>query len=144
MAGTWRSYAAGDCCLFHLRGDRLLGSFPVEDPEDFGSRPVLLSSNVARNASALASAASAWGDWAAGDVFYLMSDALACWFLTEHRSGALPWQEARDLGGGAGGAEAEFGDWISRLRTERGLRNDDVTLLRITLSAGPPGGHSGV
>jgi hypothetical protein len=143
-AGTWRSYAVGDCCLFHLRGDRLLGTFPVEDPEDFGSRPVLLSSNTPRNSAALASAATAWGDWAAGDVFYLMSDALACWFLTEHRSGGSPWPQARALG--AGGAEAGFDEWLSRLRGGRELRNDDVTLLRIALSPGPsapPGGRSG-
>ena len=122
--GTWRSYAVGDCCLFHLRGDRLLGSFPIEDPDEFGSRPVLLSSNTARNREALASAATARGEWAAGDEFCLMSDALACWFLTEHRLGEAPWDLARE-------DEADFPDLISHLRGQCGLRNDDVTLLRI-------------
>ena len=127
--GTWRSYSVGDCCLFHLRGDRVLGSFPIEDPDDFGSRPVLLSSNADRNGAALASAAVAWGDWLAGDVFFLMSDALACWFLTEERDGESPWQAARELG--TDDAERDFPEWISHLRAQRGLRNDDVTLLRI-------------
>ena len=128
-SGTWRSYSVGDCCLFHLRGDRVLGSFPLEDPEEFGSRPVLLSSNADRNGAALASAAVAWGDWLAGDEFFLMSDALACWFLTEERDGDPPWQAARELG--TGGAKRDFLDWTSYLRARRGLRNDDVTLLRI-------------
>jgi len=130
-SGTWRSYAVGDCCLFHVRGDRLLGSFPIEDPDEFGSRPVLLSSNADRNGVALASAATAWGDWAAGDVFHLMSDALACWFLTEHRAGEPPWHLARAFG--TSDAEDEFPDWISRLRAEHELRNDDVTLFRIVV-----------
>jgi len=56
---TWRSFAVGDCRLFHIRGERLLGSFPIEDPADFGSSPVLLSSNMSRNTAALASAATA-------------------------------------------------------------------------------------
>ena len=132
--GTWRSYAVGDCCLFHLRGDRLLGSFPVEDPEDFGSRPTLLCSNMNRNAGALDSAAIAWGEWAAGDVFCLASDALAAWLLGEHLSGDPPWRGACELG--TTGAEDEFAGWISHLRAERGLHNDDVTLLRIALSTG--------
>jgi hypothetical protein len=125
--GTWRCWSVGDCCLFHVRGERLLGSFPIESPEDFGSRPVLLSTKMDRNGAALASAGSAWGDWAAGDAFYLMSDAIACWFLTEHTSGRAPWPEARELG-----AES-FPGWVSGLREERGLRNDDVTLVRIAL-----------
>ena len=125
--GTWKCWTVGDCCLFHLRGERLLGSFPVEAPEDFGSRPVLLATKMARNGAALASAGSAWGDWAAGDAFYLMSDAIACWFLTEHTSGRPPWREAHEL-------DAEgFPGWVSGLREERGLRNDDVTLMRIAL-----------
>ena len=129
--GMWRSYAVGDCCLFHLRGERLLGSFPIEDPEEFGSRPVLLSSKMARNGTALASAATAWGDWAPGDIFCLASDALACWVLKRHRDGEPPWGLVRALG--AGEAGDDFSDWIARLRAERSLRNDDVTLLRIAL-----------
>ncbi|MHC5058426.1 MAG: hypothetical protein ACYTKD_27530 [Planctomycetota bacterium] len=143
-SGTWRSFAVGDCCLFHLRGERLLGTFPIEDPEDFGSRPVLLSSNTNRNAAALASAATAWGQWAPGDTFCLMSDALACWFLTEHRSGEPSWFWIHDLG--AGGSEPDFGEWVSYLRAERGLRNDDVTLVKIVLpveAREPPGLESG-
>ncbi|MHC4507274.1 MAG: PP2C family serine/threonine-protein phosphatase [Planctomycetota bacterium] len=128
-SGTWRAYSVGDCCLFHLRGDRLLGSFPIEDPDEFGSRPVLLSSNAARNSEALASAATARGEWAAGDEFCLMSDALACWFLTEHRQGEAPWDLARE-------DEADFPDLISHLRAQCGLHNDDVTLLRITPGPG--------
>jgi len=127
--GTWRAYSVGDCCLFHLRGDRLLGSFPIEDPDEFGSRPVLLSSNAARNSEALASAATARGEWAAGDEFCLMSDALACWFLTEHRQGEAPWDLARE-------DEADFPNLISHLRAQCGLHNDDVTLLRITPGSG--------
>ncbi len=131
-SGAWKAYAVGDCCLFHLRGDRLLGSFPIEDPEDFGSRPVLLSSKMDRNGAALASAAVAWGEWSLGDVFCLMSDALACWFLTEHREGNPPWHLARAFG--TGDEDGGFLDKVSHLRAERKLRNDDVTLLRIALT----------
>ena len=50
--GAWNAYSVGDCCLFHVAGDRLLTSFPFDDPRDFGSRPVLLSSVAERNGAA--------------------------------------------------------------------------------------------
>ena len=128
-AGTWNAYAVGDCCLFHLAGDCFLESFPITDPEQFGSRPILLSSVMARNRVAIASASTASGVWEAGDAFYLMSDALAAWFLSEQQADNNPWPLARELG--TDEAEREFPQWISEIRALGALRNDDVTLVRI-------------
>ncbi|MDQ3816980.1 MAG: hypothetical protein M3362_04725, partial [Acidobacteriota bacterium] len=58
------------------------------------------------------------------DVFYLMTDALACWFLTEVENGNEPWMINR-------GPQKRFEKWINKLRANMKIRNDDVTMFRI-------------
>lgn len=129
--GAWNAYSVGDCCLFHVAGDRLLTSFPFNDPRDFGSRPLLLSSVAERNGAAIASTSTISSRWSLGDRFYLVSDALAACFLAEHQGGNPPWPLAHSLG--TPEAEYDFWEWMSKLREQRALRNDDVTLVRIAL-----------
>src|SRR5438874_561624 len=37
--GLWRAVAVGDSCLFHFRGGRLLGAFPLNKSQQFGNQP---------------------------------------------------------------------------------------------------------
>jgi hypothetical protein len=126
----WSSAALGDCCVFQVRDDELLTTFPVIQLSDFSSRPRLLSSNSepAAESPRLTTAA---GHAAEGDVFFLMTDALAAWFLARHEGGEWPWRRLHCSEAFDG---RSFADWIDRLRMEKEIRNDDVTLLTLQLS----------
>jgi hypothetical protein len=122
-APVWHAAAVGDCCLFHLRGGALRVSFPLTRAADFDLRPYLIGS---RSDCREVVEHVAVGDdtWEPGDEFLLMSDALARWFLTEMEAGRRPCDELAPLGEPGG-----FRAWVDRLRRDRGLRNDDTTLL---------------
>lgn len=126
--GTWRSLAVGDSCLFQVRDEELLVAFPIADPAVFDNRPLLLGSIQGADGRHPGLARTTGGCWRAGDEFYLMTDALAAWFLQEHASGAQPWRQLKALDAGAA-----FRRWIDSLRQARQLRNDDVTLLQIMM-----------
>lgn len=126
--GTWDAIAIGDSCLFHIRNDKLLQAFPVDRSGAFGSRPALISSNPDGNADLGRTLSCASGRWQDGDAFYLMTDALACWFLAEYEIGGKPWIDIRDLGAKENDA---FEELMRQLRDAGAIRNDDVTLLRI-------------
>src|SRR5947199_52879 len=71
------------------------------------------------------------GDWLPGDTFFLMTDALACWFLREGEEGRQPWDELSGFSGAT--ALEDFARRIEALRDGEGLKNDDVTLIQVTL-----------
>jgi hypothetical protein len=72
------------------------------------------------------------GELAAGDRFWLMTDALAAWFLAEHEAGGAPWREL-----GARTVD-DFAGWVAGRRADGRLKNDDVTL--IVIDVGGAGG----
>src|SRR5207245_2817099 len=86
--GRWTALAVGDCCLFQLRGEGLLVAFPLDDPDAFDNRPMLLGSrpHTNRGLRQCGAIATASGAWQAGDTFLLMSDALAAAFLRLRRA----------------------------------------------------------
>lgn len=127
-ARTWRASAVGDCALFHVRNDRLLTAFPAATTAFFTSRPLLIPS-VPTSLMALADhVQQAEGDWQPGDVLYLTTDALGHWFLHQVEHGATPW---RAVDAALTGGRRSFRRWITALRSQGQVRNDDVTLLRI-------------
>jgi hypothetical protein len=71
------------------------------------------------------------GDWRAEDAFYLATDALSAWFLADNEAGRRPWETLRDLG--TADAPLSFADWVRMLRSRGVMRNDDVTLVRLTI-----------
>jgi len=129
--GTWSGLAVGDCCLFQVRRGELLVAFPLDDPDAFDNRPLLLCSRPAGNATlrGCGGIVSASGTWQSGDTFLLMSDALAAAFLRLHLRAAEvrpaspldALQFDRTRGG--------FRHWIETLRSACVLRNDDVSLV---------------
>lgn len=121
----WRALAVGDSCLFQVRDDKLLVAFPLERAEQFGSRPVLLSSNPANNRQALNDVRTYAGEGRPGDLFLLATDALGHWFLSECEASQLPWATL------SGMKKKDFEKLIGRLRDEHRIRNDDTTLLEV-------------
>lgn len=129
--GTWEALAVGDSCLFHLREERLVHSFPLEQSAAFGSSPFLLSTHAWQNARVGPQVRVASGDVRDGDTLFLMTDALACWFLAEHEQGHAPWTALPGAFSGEG--RAAFEALVGRLRAEKAMRNDDVTLLQLSV-----------
>jgi len=105
-------------------------AWPLGASSEFGNSPSLLCSKAASNGAGLAGAGvqNAEGSCQQDTAFYLMTDALSCWFLREHERGAEPWHILADLG--TEGAQS-FSDLVAGLRSRGEMKNDDVTLLRV-------------
>jgi hypothetical protein len=127
-AGRWNVFAVGDSCVFHVRDGQLLQTGPMSSSQDFGNTPSLLSS---RGGIKLQRGAPGFtiqsGSWQAHDVFYLATDAMAQWMMSEHEAGNSPWELLRDQG-----VEA-FQLAVMVLRGTDRLHNDDTTLLRVEM-----------
>ncbi len=123
---TYKIIAIGDSCLFHIRGEQLENCFPLTHSEQFNDRPVLLSSYANNNEGIIENIIGKSGlKWKKGDEFYLMTDALACWFLEANEKKSRPWAKIRAIKPG------NFKHFIAKLRSIKALRNDDVTLVRV-------------
>ena len=132
-SGTWTALAVGDSCLFQVRKDELIVSFPLTRAEQFGYRPVLLSSIPERNQAVWdkVEGLTQTGGWLPGDTFLLLTDALAHWFLAQVEQDARPWQEIAEISELSVFPMFQFREWIVGLRQSGAMRNDDVTMLRI-------------
>ncbi|HXG09524.1 MAG TPA: hypothetical protein VNK04_07015 [Gemmataceae bacterium] len=125
----WRAVAVGDSCLFHLGSGNLRTTFPLTRSAEFGTSPWLVGSrSPPEHMLDREKLRVRGGCCKPGDRFYLMTDALACWFLREYEADRKPW-EAIDRFLDGPDAEKAFADWISDLRDKGQMRNDDVTLL---------------
>src|SRR5438309_2630069 len=80
-ATGWYAIAIGDSCLFHERQGELCAAFPLADPAEFGQRPALVPSLPQRHRSWARAIRVTTGSVTPGDVFWLMSDAIAGWYL---------------------------------------------------------------
>jgi hypothetical protein len=129
--GDWHAGAIGDTCLFQVRDDQLIHSFPATSSLDFGSSPSLVNSKN-KDLSVLARHASfASGSYVAGDQFFIGTDALAAWFLDSSEQGGRPWEPLSDVS--RGGDQQEFGAWVEQERQAERMRNDDVTVVHVDL-----------
>ena len=123
--GTWHATAAGDSCLLQRRDSTLLTIFPLTRADDFNHTPALWATHAqpAQNASATRSAT---GQWEPGDSLYLMTDALALWFLREKEVGQSPWVWLDSVL-----SDMDFRQRVKILRENGRLRGDDTTLLHL-------------
>jgi hypothetical protein len=136
---TFSARAIGDSCLFVIRDDALHHAFPVTKSSDFGNHPTLLSTELGRASSDGAGVAPLPPTFAAldrpyepGDRFLLMTDALAGWFLAEYEGGRKPWNHLP-------AEQKAFAPWLQVRRDSGAMKNDDVTLLVLSvLPATPP------
>ena len=77
--GSWRAVAVGDTCLFQVRAGEIVRCFPLDRPEQFSRAPDLLRSRGPETMHDRPHFAE--GAYTRGDVFFLMTDAVARWFL---------------------------------------------------------------
>lgn len=129
--GRWRALAVGDSCLLRLHEGQLVDAFPLDRSADFDSHPSLVGSRPTQ-ATRRAAARQACGTWKAGDRFLLLTDALAQWALRQSEEDREPWDELGPLFAAENPQQA-FTVWIEEQRDRHELRNDDVTLVTISL-----------
>ncbi|MDQ1278940.1 MAG: hypothetical protein QG670_200, partial [Thermoproteota archaeon] len=96
---------------------------------DFNNRPLLASSNPSKNLTITNGIKRYEDEWTRFDEFYLMTDALAKWFLKEYELKKQPWQILTEKGKN----NKKFRRWIDNLRETGEIRNDDVTLMCIKI-----------
>jgi hypothetical protein len=129
-AEQWQALAVGDACLFLVRDGRHHLSFPIECSSQFGNTPLLVGSRAAQAVASLRGVPRTGGEVQAGDRFWLMTDALARWYLERIEAGEKPWLLVEQL---CEGNEEQFTDWVTFSRSTKRLRNDDTTLLGVLL-----------
>jgi hypothetical protein len=122
----WHAQAIGDSCLFHVRNNDLVRSFPISRSADFTNQPALLCSRPRGTTKLKSKRPNIKGDWQPHDSLFLMTDALAQWFLRKVEDGKKPWQELREIG-----SNEDFGRWVDKQRQTGLMRNDDVTVVWI-------------
>ena len=129
----WTAVALGDSCLFQFAaGGVLRGTIP--DVTGIGSncRPMLIPSRRALQARALGQLVFGAGEASKGDVFLLLTDAIAVWYarmLERDPHLARSFDVMVD-----GSCQAEAEDLIQRERRRGTLRNDDVAAVRVHFS----------
>ena len=126
----WRAVAVGDSCLFHLRDGNLRHAFPVQRSQEFTTAPWLIGSRGFNSTSMMKKEMRLEDDWRPGDRLWLMTDALAQWFLQKLEEDRQSW---RDLAGLLEELDpaAEFAALVNWSRECHSLRNDDVTWLTV-------------
>ncbi len=127
---SWRALTIGDSCLFHVRDNQLLLAAPIDKSDEFNNSPYLLSTKCPAPISANAPHLKVLdGTWESKDAFYLATDALAQWLLSEEEAGRPQWTMLAQLGTKA--EDQPFDSLVRSLREEKKLHNDDTTLLRV-------------
>jgi hypothetical protein len=131
----WRAVAVGDSCLFLIRAGQLQHKFPLGRADEFGNCPSLIGARDQPLATRKKHRVQrTQGDWQAGDRIWLMTDALAEWFLRQAEESRRPWTVLDRLLAGCPTAET-FASWVEDRRDNEKLRNDDVTLVAVSLES---------
>lgn len=133
--GTWRCLAWGDSCLFQITQGRLVTKLPVAKSADFDIHPPLLSTRRENSELTIDQLITDSGEWHAGDTFYLLTDAIAAWFLLHTEQGGSPWEILSSL------KKRSFASFVKDARAQKLMRNDDVTVVTLNVRARHVGRH---
>ena len=123
--------AVGDSCLFHVRKQELVCAFPLKQSREFSTLPQLVGSRGDAEQMFHEKRLTLRGKLISGDQLCLMSDALAKWTLEQIENGASPWEEVSKFAKRDATYE-QFDQWVQHLRSDRGLHNDDITLMIVS------------
>ncbi|WP_426571343.1 hypothetical protein [Aquihabitans sp. McL0605] len=130
VEGSVRAWAVGDSCLLVRRGPRLRASFPVTSAQELSSFPDLVRAEGAIDLSDLPTLNTWEGRVEAGDVLYLVTDAVAGWALATREAGEDPLGALdRSVDGGRAGMSA----WLERERRDGRMKDDDSTIVRVAV-----------
>jgi hypothetical protein len=129
----WEFQAVGDSCLFIVQLGKLIFCGPIKESSQFSSSPYLVGTQKIHNKNLAREIVIENGILDSRDDlnFFLMTDAIACWFMKCLESGESPSILERISDGPD--EQSVFLASIDRIRDEGGMRNDDVTLLSVSV-----------
>lgn len=120
----WKAISVGDCCLFIVKDNKVVEKFPIEDASGFDSTPSLIGSEFYLKRGDIREKS---GCLTGGEAIYLFSDAIAQWFLKNESS--QPWDTlSRHIV-----TKETFQTFVDDLRKNKEMRNDDVTVMILTI-----------
>jgi len=133
--GIWQVIGIGDTCFFHVRAHKLIKSFPIEQSHAFNNSPPLISSLPEKNAWIWNKnrIQSCKGSWQRGDHFFIMTDALAAWFLKNSESNADLPTLLIEAGLEKSSKNGLFDYWVQSLIKNGLIHNDDTSLIWLTI-----------
>ncbi len=129
----WQALALGDSCLIQQHHGAICHALPIADHRQFTSTPVLVPSRAQLHETAFAQVHVAGHSFAPEDVLWLLSDAAAEWFLK--RAAEHDEVIARLAQLLAADCNAQLIDLFQQERRARRIKDDDVAIVRITLTA---------
>jgi hypothetical protein len=128
-AAGWEAVAVGDSCLFWVRDNQLLTTFPLSHSSQFALGPALFRT---RPGCATPVPLLARGNCRPGDIFVLATDAVAQNFFLRCEAGDSPdWQGFSTV------SETSWREGITSLRQQGKIVNDDCTLLLLRVGTTP-------
>jgi hypothetical protein len=123
---SWRAIALGDACLLHCRSGGLLKSLPLANSEEFNSAPLLVASDPSNYKTSVESLVIDSGRCKNRDVLFLVSDAVAAWYLQRFEQNEFSDVfEDNDNAALAGLFDEE--------RAAGRIRNDDIAVMRLEI-----------
>lgn len=129
----WSVVAVGDSCFFHVRRGEVIEYGPVMRSSDFASRPYLIGTH-ARSSSDLALHTNRYyGQLEPGDEFFLLTDALSAWFISQFEQRGTYANFSGQLERAVTDQHLFF-EWIADLRRNQHIRDDDVTCLWVLVT----------
>ena len=133
--GMFSSICLGDTCIFQLRKHKVIFCKPIEKSADFNNRPVLLPSLSTLNHSLKMDAHINLfsADWQKGDHLLLATDALAAFLIRKKEEDPDFISGFSDMVSTTWFDSKIFSIWVDHHRTERTLRNDDTSLVSMTI-----------
>lgn len=113
----------GDSCLVHMRQEGVLTTWPISHPDNFDNDPILIAASeleepVERMHPGLT------GTIEPGDRLYLLTDAIAAWFMRHQPESAAMLDPLF-------AEPPRFPDWLNGQRDKQAVKNDDVTVCRL-------------
>lgn len=125
---SWKAIALGDACLLHCRGGALIKGLPLSHSESFNTAPILVGSNSSLHEASMPSVVIDSGSCKSGDVLFLMSDAVASWYLQRLENGDTCMQNLLEAK-----CDEELNRFFDGERMAGRIRNDDVAIIRIEI-----------
>lgn len=131
VGGPIRIIAIGDSDFLLVRQNKVEVAFPVNGSVNFGMNPYLISSKSDNNTEV--NWVKFTGNWVSGDDILIASDALSQYLLNQFEQAINPLTEIEDGLFCSFLPDHYFIEWISKLRNEKLIKNDDTTLIWIQL-----------
>ncbi|MBW4551593.1 MAG: protein phosphatase 2C domain-containing protein [Aphanocapsa sp. GSE-SYN-MK-11-07L] len=124
--GQWQAVAIGDSCLFKLAAKtHHLSVFPSKTAQSFKCTTQCFAS-LPEYASFAPQFAE--GEYQAGDIFLLATDALSHWLLSNYERQAEEWKQWFGIR-----ASKDFTYALADLRNQKQIQNDDTTMILLNV-----------